>query len=112
MASVIQGHRNPFGKSLTDYTVPELDFVLEMAARDEPERFTFTRAGTASVRQPEALARWQDTLAGPLRMRFLGRFGLTRQIEAVRAWKTRQAPGLRPGLSRGGKEIGGARNTD
>lgn len=106
MASVIQGHRNPFGKALTEYSVPELDFVLEMAARDEPERYIFKRAGAG---QPlsKALASWHDVFAGELRQWYMLRTGLAQGLSNVVQWRRRQGGGLQPGISRGGKAIDG-----
>jgi hypothetical protein len=65
-ASKIQGHRNPFGKSLLDYTVAELDFVLEMAAIDSPKEYVFKRGEIASdgSHVPAAKAAWVNALRG------------------------------------------------
>jgi len=104
MASVVQGHRNPFGKPLADHTVSELDFVLEMASLDEPDRWSFVR-GTRSASQTTAMARWSDVLAGGLFSRFIAHTGITKGLAAVTAWRRRQGGGLQPGLTRGGKPI-------
>jgi len=87
--------------------VPELDFILEMAARDEPERWTFVRAG--QERTTKALAGWTDVLKGNLLLRYLTRIGVTAGIAGVAAWRKRQQQGggLKPGLTRGGKPLAG-----
>jgi hypothetical protein len=106
MASVVQGHRNPFGKSLTEYTTAQLDFVLEMASIDEPGKWVFTRSGEEENR-PKAMATWRDVLSGGALMRFLARTGTARGNANIAAWEARRmrGTGLRPGLTRAGKEI-------
>lgn len=113
MASVVQGHRDPFGRKLIDYNIPQLDFVLEMAALDEPDRWTFVRGGKgASVSAPESMARWKDVLGGSLLGRFMGMIGATKGMANVAAWRKRQARGFTPGVTtRGGKPIGGDAGT-
>jgi hypothetical protein len=102
---VIQGHRNPFGKALRDYTIAELDFVLEMAAIDNPDQYTFSRGGTPAGRSdaPVAMAGWMSVLKEPLLQRYLERVGVAQGIRAVAAWKAKQTGGLKPGFSRAGK---------
>jgi hypothetical protein len=90
----------------------QLDFVLEMAAKDDPDKWTFTRAGT--VQASESMTRWVDKLAGRILTQFLMITGLTASIEAAAKWRAkRSAPpstGLKPGMSRGGKDLKGASN--
>lgn len=107
MAAKIQGHRNPFGKALPDYTVAQLDFVLEMAALDEPDRYSFTRDGKETGRSTStaALASWTDTLKGPLLARYLEQIGIGAGNRAVAAYLARKRTGLRPGLTRRGKPV-------
>jgi hypothetical protein len=106
MASVVQGHRNPFGKPLVEYTVVELDFVLEMAALDEPDRWSFVRGGRKSgTAAPAAMARWSDALGGGLFRKYMDRTGLTRGIAAVTSWRRKQGGGMKPGFTRGGKPV-------
>lgn len=104
---MIQGHRNPFGKPLADYTTAEMDFVLEMAALDEPDRWTFVRdgqrAGASDV--PKARAEWHGVLGGRLAVDYMLRTGIAAGNANVAAWRARQGGGLRPGLSRGGKAL-------
>jgi hypothetical protein len=106
-ASVVQGHRDPFGKKLIDYTVPELDFVLEMAAIDDPDRWSFTRIGGDGPRSV-ALSGWTNSLAGRALMAFLARTNTVSAVKGIAAWRSRREQGqtgMRPGFTRGGKEI-------
>jgi len=94
-----------------DHTVAQLDFVLEMAARDEPEKWVFNRQGRAEARdQPEALAAWHNVLAGPLALRFMMRTGVADAQARVAAWRQKRG-GLRPGITRGGKPVEGTESS-
>jgi hypothetical protein len=99
IASVIQGHRNPFGKALRDYTVAELDFVLEMAALDDPEHYSFSRAGAKDA-PAAAMTGWVNVLREPLKQRYLELIGVAQGIRSVAAWQARATGGLKPGFSR------------
>jgi hypothetical protein len=101
----MQGHKNPFGKPLNEYSVAELDFILEMSALDDPEHWTFIRAAKQAVSTPKALARWIDVLAGPLAAQYQAYIGITAGLDNVRRWRARKAGGLQPGLSRAGKVV-------
>lgn len=95
--------------------MPQLDFVLEMAARDDPDKWTFTRAGT--VQASESLTRWVDRLAGRMLMQFLMTTGLAAASQGAARWRAKKsAPaagaGLKPGVSRGGKGLKGASNSN
>ena len=107
LASVIQGHRNPFGKPLTEYTVPQLDFVLEMASIDEPDSWRFVRAGADGTPKSAAMAQWNDALTGAARNVLMAATGFAQAIGGIAAWRSRHAPGagMRLGLTRGGKRI-------
>jgi hypothetical protein len=91
--------------------MPQLDFVLEMAARDDPDKWTFTRQGT--IQSSENMTRWVDRLAGRMLMQFMTATGLAKANKGRAAWKARKAAtiapaagsGLKPGMSRGGKEL-------
>jgi len=85
--------------------VAQLDFVLEMAALDEPDRYTFVRDGKETGRAVAAvsLASWTDTLIGPLRQRYLAHIGIAAANRAVTAYAARQSKGLKPGFTRQGK---------
>lgn len=113
MASVIQGHRNPFGKALLEYNTAQLDFVLEMAAIDEPDRWKFRRSGE-EVERSESLARWRDSLAGRALVGFLARTGLAHASRGLAAYEARRLrgtdAGMKPGLSRAGKALPDARS--
>jgi hypothetical protein len=111
VASVVQGHRNPFGKTLAEHTVPELDFVLEMAAIDDPERWTFTRGGADKVVRSEAMSRWRDSLAGKALIELMSLTGATAARAGIERWRNRRSGGMRPGLTRRGKEIGDGTGT-
>lgn len=106
-AAKIQGHRNPFGKPLIEYTMVELDFVLEMAALDDPDKWTFQRIGHAPAVASKSLASWTSRLAGKALTRFMLRTGIARANKGVAAWEARRSMGgrLRPGLSRQGKRV-------
>jgi len=104
--AVIQGHRNPFGKPITEYASHELDFVAEMAALDDPERWSFTRAGVDVEVRSNTLAAWRDKLGGSALFAFLSRTGLATAMRGAARWHAGRATGgLRPGLTRGGKKI-------
>jgi hypothetical protein len=107
MAAVIQGHRDPFGKKLSEYTTAQLDFVLEMAAVDEPERWVFQRGGEDRKAHAESLAKWRDALAGRALMEVLNLSGATAARAGIAAWKSRRmgGSGMRPGLTRGGRKV-------
>lgn len=92
---------------MPEYTVAQLDFVLEMAAIDEPDRYSFVRDGKESGRSvaSAALASWADTLKGPLRERYLEQIGIAAGNRAVAAYLARQRTGLKPGLTRRGKPV-------
>ena len=101
-SKVLGGHAagGPFGKRLVEHTPAELDFILEMAARDEPDKYAFRRAGTPDpMQRTEAGAAWYDrALGGSLR----------KSLEAATARARAAAHGaqrLRPGLTRGGKPV-------
>lgn len=102
-AAKIQGHKNPFGKTLLEYTVPELDFVLEMEALDNPKGFVFKRGGisTDGSHVTEAKAAWASVLRGAALTRYLS--GIP--FKAVQAYRARvsgaQAAGMKPGIREG-----------
>jgi hypothetical protein len=112
MASRILGEHvagGPFGKPLPDYTVPELDFVLEMAALDEPDRWKFTRVGQEPQTLGAGMIGWREVLAGEALREFDERTGKARAMQGLaraRA-RTRRNPtgGMRPGLTRAGKPM-------
>lgn len=105
LASKIQGHRNPFGKPLTEYNVAQLDFILEMAALDEPDRYSFTRQSETTTTQPQALAAWSDVLIGPLQSAYMDRIGITAGNRGLALYAAKHGTGLVPGFSRAGKPI-------
>jgi hypothetical protein len=107
LASRIQGHSNPFGKALVDYSVAELDFVLEMAAIDEPGRYEFQRGGVAQPTQAAINAAWHDVRSGKaLQESAVGKAAdLAARIAA--AWGRKNSGGLVPGMSKGGRPMGG-----
>ena len=114
LASVIQGHRNPFGKPLPDYTIAELDFVLEMAAQDDPERYSFRRAGQPeNVRKAasEIAAAWLNVRAGAALKKHMAASGFAAAMDMANKWYSRKKPGLQPGVTRGGKDISDAWNS-
>jgi hypothetical protein len=83
-----------------------MDFVLEMAALDEPDKWSFTRQGRSSpAESTETMAAWHNVLTGRLALEYLLYTGIAAAQEVVNKWKTRQGPGLRPGLTRGGKAL-------
>lgn len=103
---MVQGHRNPFGKPLVEHTMPELDFVLEMAAIDDPDRWTFTRAGADTAPRSEAMSRWRDSLAGKALVELMSLTGATAARAGIERWRNRKSGGMKPGLTRRGKDIG------
>jgi hypothetical protein len=113
LASKILGSHTaggPFGKPLAEYSAVELDFVLEMAAIDEPERYTFVRDGKVSgVSQvAQELADWTKCLEGPALARHLA------NSFVPPAWTKRPKPesGMTVGITRGGKAIDAGRQNN
>jgi hypothetical protein len=78
-----------------------------MAARDDPERYSFTRNGIETGRPvtPAVLASWADTLKGVVRTRYLEQIGVTAGNRALAAYYARKGPALKPGLTRKGKVV-------
>ena len=107
MASRILGNHaagGPFGKSLAEHTQAELDFILEMGAKDEPDRFVFLRNGRDSRHDAsEAAAAWAAVAANDAQR--LKNSGLAEAQARLKAYKDRAGPTLQPGLTRGGKAI-------
>ena len=96
-AAKIQGHRDPFGKKLLDYTVAELDFVLEMEALDKPDEYVFERGGIASnnAHVPHNKAAWASVLRGTALAKFFS--GIP--FGPVAAYHARQQAGaMMPGI--------------
>jgi hypothetical protein len=99
----------PFGKPLTEYSVQQLDFVLEMAAKDEPDKWTFVRPNDAPVRSV-SMSRWNDVLSGAALRRFMSANGTLNALAGLQAWKARKnAPvvgkEMQFGFTRAGKKI-------
>lgn len=109
MASRILGSHTaggPFGKPLVEHTHAELDFILEMGAKDEPDRFTFLRGGIDARRQvPEAAAAWASALSGRALAERMQAGGLTDAQRRLNEYKARATGGMRPGVTRGGKAV-------
>jgi hypothetical protein len=107
LASRIQGHSNPFGKALVDYSVAELDFVLEMASLESPPLCDFQRAGALRITQAAINAAWHDVRSGKaLQESAVGKAAdLAARIAA--AWGRKNSGGLVPGMSKGGRPMGG-----
>lgn len=102
LASKIQGHRNPFGKPLTDYTIWELDWVLEMEALDRPKELSFSRNGQEPVTSAQVMAAWASTLTGAALVRFMkGKWS----PKATAVSQAQKGIGLKPGITKGGKPI-------
>jgi hypothetical protein len=105
-SKILGGHAagGPFGKPLPEYSTVELDFVLEMAAIDDPERYTFTRGGKVSgvSELVKELADWTKCLEGAALERYL------RNTFTPPAWTRRKKPepSMTVGITRGGKVIG------
>ena len=101
LVAKIQGHKNPFSPELLRLNVAQIDFVLEMAALDEPDRYHFHRKGRAAPPQPETTAAWFDAA--------YGKNALGRALEAASArlasWRSNAMPQRRQGFSRGGKPL-------
>lgn len=109
MASRILGSHaagGPFGKPLTQHTPAELDFILEMGARDEPERFTFLRNGVDPRRvASEAAAAWASVaIDNADRLKVAGLSEAQARLNAYKA-KMGAAQTMKPGITRGGKPV-------
>ena len=108
------GAGGPFGKPLPAHTAAELDFILEMGARDDPDRFSFMRGGRDERRAvPEIAAAWTKVLKGKALEKRLEQTGLTDAQKKLNAYKQRKGAsggGLKPGLTRRGKRIDDAGN--
>ena len=77
-----------------------------MAAIDDPERYSFMRAG-GPVGAPSVMAQWTDVLTGDALMLYRERMGLMGGRRSPAAYRRRQRSGggMRFGFSRGGKPI-------
>jgi hypothetical protein len=97
----IQGHKNPFGKPIDQYNVAELDFILEMEARDNPDAYRFRRNGipTDGSHLPEVKAAWMNVLRGNAQKTLTA--GIA--FDAVKTYRERKQGGLTPGLRTRGK---------
>lgn len=87
----------------------ELDFVLEMAAKDDPETWQFTRPGTDNSTPPVIMASWADRLAGKALVMIRRATGYEQAQQGVKAWEARQqtARAIPLGFSKGGKKVDG-----
>ena len=109
MASRILGSHaagGPFGKPLVAHTPAELDFILEMGARDEPDRFTFLRGGKdPRLEASEVAAAWVAVAANDeQRLATAGLADAQARLKVHKA-KAGGVQTMRPGLTRGGKAI-------
>ena len=102
----------PFGKPLPDHTMPEIDFILEMGAADEPDRYTFLRGGkSAKQAETETRAAWHNVATGKAleqRMEADGLAEAQRRLNAYKAKLGGLSGGLKPGFSKGGKPVNDA----
>lgn len=86
----------------------ELDFILEMGAHDEPERFTFLRDGRDPHRGAvDVHAAWLGVKTGAALERQLDREGVTAANRRLADYRRRGGlgQGLKPGVTRGGKPV-------
>ena len=105
LASKIQGHRNPFGKPLTEYNHAELDFILEMSAIDDPESYVFHRGGDVPLSPSQVSAAWFKVLRGKALLRHTLGQAIEVANKAVEAFNGRFTGGLKPGITQRGKAI-------
>lgn len=85
-----------------------------MAALDDPERYTFHRSGNKvdGKAASEIAAAWLSVRSGPALARHFAKTGLEKAMRGVKKWQERQKTGLRPGLTRRGKDISNAGDPD
>jgi hypothetical protein len=108
---ILGGHSagGPFGKPLPEHTPAELDFILEMGAADEPDRYTFLRGGREPRRAAsQARAAWHAIASGRALETLMARDGVADAQRRLAEYKRRQGvvpEGLKPGFTRGGKPI-------
>ncbi len=95
----------------------QLDFILEMEARDNPKTLVFYRDGKASDGSHKVVedAAWHDVLLDPVAAGHGASIAAATTAAHVRAWRARQqgtklssvTPGLKPGFTQGGKPVNG-----
>lgn len=84
----------------------ELDFVLEMAAKDDPETWEFNRPGNDNVSKPAIMASWSSRLSGLALIKILRATGREKADQNVKAWQARQhRKMIPPGMTKGGKKV-------
>ena len=112
MASrILGGHAagGPFGKPLPEHTAAELDFILEMGALDDPDRYTFLRGGRDLRRAAsETRAAWFSVSAGSALAKLMEQDGVADAQRRLAEYRRQQgiAPvGMKPGFTRGGKPV-------
>lgn len=52
---------SPFSEKVQELTLPQMDFILEMYAKDNPEEWSFHK-GKAPTQFPELMKAWEDVL--------------------------------------------------
>ena len=102
----------PFGKPLPEHTPAEIDFILEMGAADEPDRYTFLRGGkSARQAESEKRAAWFNAVSGKALQERMEADGLAEAQRRLKAYKAKQgglSGGMKPGITRGGKAVNDA----
>lgn len=69
---------SPFSPELLNHSEPQLDFIIEMYAAENPKELTATRNGVVRGIAAEITAdvAWSDVLIGPARDEWMVRNGL------------------------------------
>lgn len=66
---------SPFADELLQHSEAQLDFILEMYAKDNPEEVTFVRADKPTpLTATESMAEWECRLLGKAKQDFWGMF--------------------------------------
>ena len=70
--SRILGNISPFSDELLRHTEAQLDFILEMYAKDHPDEYRLVRTGDPGEKTPaEIAAAWESAFIGRARQEFL-----------------------------------------
>lgn len=64
MLSKVFGTNNPFDEKILRLTVPQIDFILEKMAEENPKEWKFERPGTSGLDKAEIERAWFDILDG------------------------------------------------